>query len=154
MKYTLDTVCTGNHKADNINSRVMEVADDIATELALQDWGETRANFYVEASDGSGEMMCEEAHGIWEVYYDKYVDILYNFTNTVIEIDKPTPQEIKAENLNYYICCDEERYESMEEALELLEKQSEIDGSVDANDIVLVWENLEGKTVDGILELI
>jgi hypothetical protein len=86
-KYSTDTVCTGNHKADHINSRVMELADDIATELALQDWGKFRKGFYIKAEDGEGETMCEEARQMWEIYYDEYVDTLYNFTNAVIEID-------------------------------------------------------------------
>ncbi len=32
-KYSLDNVCTGDHKADNVNSRIMEVADNIAEQL-------------------------------------------------------------------------------------------------------------------------
>jgi len=87
MEYSLDNVGNGDHKQDEVNSYVMELADDMATERAEKDWGE-RANFFVEASDGSGEMMCGEAYGIWEVYYDMYVDMLYKFTNDIIKIRK------------------------------------------------------------------
>ena len=63
-------------------------------------------------------------------------------------------RERMVENLSHYICEDEDRYAGMEEALTLLEEQSEIDGSVDADDIVLVWEQLEGNSVDFILDQI
>lgn len=57
--------------------------------------------------------------------------------------------------LSHYICDDEDRYQSTEEALTLLEAQAEIDGDVFADDIVLVWEPLEGRyTVDSLLELL
>lgn len=87
-KYSLDTVCTGNHKSDHINSRIMELADDIATELAQKDWeaDERPENFWIEEVDNTMRMN-SEAQEIWNEYYDKYVDILYAFTNRVIEID-------------------------------------------------------------------
>lgn len=88
QKYSSDTTCSGNHKADNINSRIMELADGIATELAQKDWEtEDRGeNFYVEEENGDLRLI-GDAHEIWEKYYDKYVDILYSFSNKVIQID-------------------------------------------------------------------
>lgn len=86
--YNQDTVCQGNHKADDINSRIMELADDIAEKLALKDWGETRAGFWVKSEEGEGQSMSEEAQGIWNEYYDEYVDKLYTFTNKVVSHDR------------------------------------------------------------------
>lgn len=86
MKNPIDTVCAGNAKAEHINNIITHLADDYATELALKDWGETRDNFYIESSDGSGKMMCEEAYEIWDKYYDKKVDELHSFTRSILEL--------------------------------------------------------------------
>lgn len=69
--------------------------------------------------------------------------------NTLSDTDK---MRIK---LGQYICDDEDRYANMNEALALLVKQSEIDGSVMADDIVMMWQPLEySLTVDELLEQI
>ena len=61
--------------------------------------------------------------------------------------------EEASERLSHLICEDEDRYEDMEGALKLLEAQSEIDGSVMADDIVMMWQKVEHSfTVDELLE--
>ncbi|MEP2668918.1 MAG: hypothetical protein ABJH04_07980 [Cyclobacteriaceae bacterium] len=61
----------------------------------------------------------------------------------------------EVESLGQYISEDSDRYETTEEAYNLLVKQSEIDGSVIADDIVMMWEPLESRyTVDQLLELL
>lgn len=64
----------------------------------------------------------------------------------------PSEREEACERLSHLICDDEDEYASMEEALQLLEAQSEIDGSVMADDIVMMWEKVEYSfTVDDLL---
>ena len=61
----------------------------------------------------------------------------------------------KLDALSHYICDDDDRYRSTEEALSLLEAQAEIDGDVFADDIVMMWEPLAGMhTVDSLLGLL
>ncbi len=56
------------------------------------------------------------------------------------------------ERLSRLISDDDERYESTEKALELLMAQAEIDGTVMADDIVLMWEQVEYEfTVDELI---
>jgi hypothetical protein len=72
-----------------------------------------------------------------------------------IIIDKSIPDERQeaCERLSHLICDDEDRYDSMDSALKLLEEQSEIDGSVMADDIVMMWQKVEWSfTVDELLE--
>jgi len=65
----------------------------------------------------------------------------------------PNEREEAIERLSHLICDDEDEYASMEEALQLLEAQSEIDGSVMADDIVMMWEKVEHTfTVAELLE--
>lgn len=65
----------------------------------------------------------------------------------------PDERAIACERLSHLICDDEDRYANMEEALKLLEEQAEIDGSVMADDIVLMWEKVEWSfTVDELLD--
>jgi hypothetical protein len=69
-------------------------------------------------------------------------------------IDKytKTDTQIMCEALADMICDDEDEYANMEEALNLLIKQSEIDGSVMADDIVMMWEPLVNRfTVNELL---
>jgi len=57
---------------------------------------------------------------------------------------------IKAiENLGHYICDDDERYASTEAAYDLLLAQAEIDENVMADDVVLMWEKVEGSMTVG-----
>lgn len=70
-------------------------------------------------------------------------------------INKSIPDERQeaCERLSHLICDDEDRYADMEGALQLLEAQSEIDGSVMADDIVMMWQKVEFSfTVDELLE--
>lgn len=92
-KYDIDNVCTGDSRSDEVNSRIMELADNFATELALKDWGENRAGFYVPSDDGEGESMSEEAQGIWDEYFTTKVDELYSLVNECFVIDAPTEDE-------------------------------------------------------------
>lgn len=87
MKYTLDNVCTGNHKVDHINSRIMEFADDVAKHKAQKDWeAEGRPeNFYIEETNGDLRMNAE-AQEIFNEYYDAEIDNLYKLVNRCIEI--------------------------------------------------------------------
>ena len=65
----------------------------------------------------------------------------------------PSEREEACERISHLICDDEDRYASMEEAIQLLEAQAEIDGSVMADDIVMMWEKVEWSfTVDELLE--
>ena len=51
------------------------------------------------------------------------------------------------------ICDDEDEYANMDEALALLEKQAEINGTEMADDIVMMWEPVEYSfTVNQLLE--
>lgn len=62
---------------------------------------------------------------------------------------KQTEKERILSNLPNYICDDD-----IEEAYEKLIAQSAIDGTVQADDIILIWEPLEFKyTVDQLLEI-
>ena len=71
---------------------------------------------------------------------------------TIIDLI-PDERAIACERLSHLICDDEDRYANMEVALQLLEEQSEIDGSVMADDIVLMWEKVEWSfTVDELLD--
>jgi hypothetical protein len=64
----------------------------------------------------------------------------------------PNEREEAIERLSHLICNDEDEYASMEEALQLLEKQSEVDGSVMSDDIVMMWQKVEWSfTVDELL---
>ena len=64
----------------------------------------------------------------------------------------PNARQDACERLSHLICDDEDRYENMEGALQLLEAQAEIDGSVMADDIVMMWEKVEYSfTVDELL---
>lgn len=87
MKYLIDNVYTGNHKADHINSIIMEFADDIAEHRAQKDWeSEGRPeNFYIEEANGDLRMNAE-AQEIYNEYYDEEVDRLYKLINRCIEI--------------------------------------------------------------------
>jgi hypothetical protein len=62
----------------------------------------------------------------------------------------PTHEDHLIENLSHYICDDD-----VKAALDRLHKQSEIDGSVDAWDYVVIWEPFEnhGLTVDDMLRI-
>ncbi len=67
----------------------------------------------------------------------------------------PSERQETCNRLEDFICEDEDRYATTEEALQLLEKQADIDGSVMADDIVLMWEKVEYEfTVDQLLEQI
>lgn len=87
-KYSLDNVCTGDHKADNVNSRIMEVADDIAEQLTEK---ECKLNnivcYHQEVENGTTVLSyTEEAQDIFNEYYDSKVDELYKLVNSCIEI--------------------------------------------------------------------
>jgi len=63
-----------------------------------------------------------------------------------------TKRSEACERLSRLICDDEDLYANYEEALQLLEEQSEIDGSVMADDTVMMWEKVENSfTVDELL---
>lgn len=64
----------------------------------------------------------------------------------------PSEREEACERLSHLICDDEDRYASMEEAIQLLEAQADIDGSVMADHVVRMWEKVEYSfTVDELL---
>ena len=64
----------------------------------------------------------------------------------------PNEREEACERLAHLICDDEDSYASMEEAIQLLEAQADIDGSVMADDIVMMWQKVEYSfTVDELL---
>lgn len=64
----------------------------------------------------------------------------------------PDARQEACERLSHLICHDEDEYADMEEALQLLEAQAEIDGSVMADDVVMMWEKVEYSfTVDELL---
>jgi len=66
----------------------------------------------------------------------------------------PTDREKMVAKLGELICDDEDLYESMDEALTLLEEQAEKDATVDAGEIVMMWEPLadRGWTVGQLLD--
>jgi hypothetical protein len=85
----------------------------------------------------------EELYKVAESYIEEnHVDGRGNLEDREEEVIK----------LGMIICDDEDRYASTEEAYELLLAQSEIDGSVYANEIVMVLEHLDYETVDQILD--
>lgn len=58
----------------------------------------------------------------------------------------------KVKNLGKLICYDEDRYANIGQALKLLEAQAEVDGTVMADNIVLMWQKVESSfTVDELL---
>ena len=146
--YNLDMVCTGNHKADNINSRIMELADDYAEMLAQKDWelADRPENFWIEEEDGSMRMNAE-AHEIWEVYYDEKVDQLYHLLNTCLEINEPTEEEKAIERLGQYVSEDD-----VPTAYKVLLDASEEFGDKSADDYVLMWQPMSDRyTVNELL---
>lgn len=73
---------------------------------------------------------------------------LQTIINTV-----PSEREEACDRLSHLICSDEDEYENMEEALKLLEAQAEKDGSIMADDVVMMWQKVENSfTVDELLE--
>lgn len=79
--------------------------------------------------------------------FSALAETLSNIINKI-----PSEREECCERLSHLICDDEDEYASWEEALQLLEAQAEIDGSVMADDIVMMWEKVEYSfTVDELL---
>ena len=150
-KYSEDLVNTGNFKADNINSRIMELADELATKDALVEWGENRAGFYVEAEDKNGTALSEEAHDVYLGYYEKHIDTLYKFANDVIEIDAPTEDEISMQKLSHYISEDDVNAAY----LKILDAEEIGQGNDSADDYVLMQEfHANRYTINELLDLI
>lgn len=83
-EYSLDNVCTGDHKADNVNSRIMEVAGDYADELTERDCHLDNIECYEE--DETGLSFTEEAQEIFNEYYDSKIDELYALVNSCIKV--------------------------------------------------------------------
>lgn len=148
-KYSLEIVGTGNHKADDMNSKIMVLADEFAEEMALKDWG-SRTGFWIPAEDGQGTSMSEEAQDIYNEYYDIYIDRFYIFVNEVIELDYSQSDEEKAiERLGGYVSEDdlEETYKK----LISLDKKGK--GEDPADDHILMWEPVVGRyTVNQLLD--
>ena len=64
----------------------------------------------------------------------------------------PSEREQACERLSNLICDDKDSYEDMEAAIKLLEAQSEVDGSVMADHVVMMWGKVEYTfTVDELL---
>lgn len=101
------------------------------------------------------EMLRTNASADWSendpsTEFSSLAENLQNIIDTI-----PSDRQQACNRLADLICDDEDRYNSMEEALQLLEKQAEIDGSVMADDIVMMWEKVEYEfTVDQLLEQI
>lgn len=147
-KYSLEIVGTGNHKADNMNSKIMVLADEFAEEMALKDWG-NRTGFWIPAEDGQGTTLSEEAQDIYNQYYDIYMDRIYTFVNEVIELDSSQTDEEKAiERLGGYVSEDD-----VDTAYKvLLDAQKEF-GDRPADDYVIMWEPMVGRyTVEQLLD--
>jgi hypothetical protein len=77
-KYGRDNLDT--KKDHRIHSEIMETAHDLAEELALKEWGETRKGFWVEAEENEFTLS-EEAQCIFNEYYDNIEDELYRVFN-------------------------------------------------------------------------
>lgn len=91
------------------------------------------------AADWSVNDPCQE--------FSSLADKLQTIIDTI-----PDEREEARERLSHLICDDEDCYEDMEGALRLLEAQAEIDGSVMADGIVMMWEKVEFSfTVDELL---
>jgi hypothetical protein len=88
MKYSIDNVCTGNYKADIINSEIMEVASDIATHLTELDCAIEDIVCYTTEIEGDTSVLSftEEAQSIFDEHYDIQTDRLYNLINKCIDI--------------------------------------------------------------------
>jgi len=97
-------------------------------------------------------MLCTSANADWSENdpnqeFSSLAENLQEIINTI-----PSERQEAIEKLSNLICDDEDRYANMDEALQLLEAQSEIDGSVSADDIVMMWEKVEWAfTVDELL---
>ena len=89
-KYSLDKVCTGDHKADLVNSRIMELAEDIVEKEVERECKENNIVCYHQRIEDETTVMTytEEAQEIFNELYDAQVDFLYNFVNEIIEIDR------------------------------------------------------------------
>lgn len=91
MKYNLDNVCTGDAKADNMNSLILEYASEIAGDMTERECnlsGIVCYNTEIENSGAEVLSYTEKAQDIFDVYYDSLVDDFYKFINLVLEIDK------------------------------------------------------------------
>lgn len=151
-KYSTDTACTGNTKADHINSRVLEWASDVAEELTERDCIITNTKCYNVEMEGETEVTTytEEAQDIFNEYYDAQVDSFYNFLNTCLEIEAPTVEEKVILRLGEHVS-----EEDVETAYEVLKNAQEEFGDRPADDYVLMWEPLEGRyTVNQLLEIV
>jgi hypothetical protein len=132
-KYSEDLVCTGDSKADNINSRIMELADDLATKDALVEYGELREGFYVTVE--REKTMCEEAQEIWQRCYEEYIDVLYTFANRVIEIDRE--EEESGERVTEAMIDRALNYVSMErDETERILKEIDLDPTISDGDMI------------------
>ena len=72
-------------------------------------------------------------------------------------INKDRNREKQIENLSHYTCgMDAEgEYVDTDVLLDALYKQAEVDGTVNADDVVVMWEPLEGRyTVNDLLDMI
>ena len=89
-KYHQDNVCIGDFKADHINSRILEWADDMAETLTEKDCEIAKITCYKTEMEGDVEVQSytEEAQDIFNEYYDEQVDSFYLFLNTINEIEQ------------------------------------------------------------------
>jgi hypothetical protein len=82
--YNLNNINTGNKKAEEIYSLVIEQASENAEALALKDWGNSRDNFHIEINNEI--RLSDEAQDIFNDYYDVEVDKLWKLAINCIKI--------------------------------------------------------------------
>jgi hypothetical protein len=101
---------------------------------------------------GLHEILLANAKSDWSTSNPSqaFEDMANNLKSIIDTI--PDEREEALERLSHLICDDDDCYKDMEEALSLLEAQAEIDGSVMADEVVMMWEKVEWTfTVDELL---
>lgn len=82
--YSLDKLET--EKDFDVNSIIMELASDNADEITNLECGLNNIFCYIE--EGDGIIYSEEAQEIFNIHYEKQVDVLYKTINEILKIDK------------------------------------------------------------------
>jgi hypothetical protein len=86
--YSLDDFCTGNKKADEIYSEILELSSDIAEILTEKECQFNNIVCYKEEIKENTTILSytDEAQTIFNNYHEKEIDKLYNFINKILNI--------------------------------------------------------------------
>lgn len=140
-KYSIDTACTGDFRADLINSAVLAWADDVAEKLTEQECFLNGIRCYDKTIEKGTEVLTltDEAQDIFNKHYDEQVDSFYKFANRVIQIEQPTEEEKVCEMLGNFTSMD------VDEALEIWNSLTADNDDDMADDHFDMWEKVENS---------